>query len=379
MSFDISPPDESPTASAKLSLQWHAVWPALITEVDKSLSYKKQVEDFQVIEQLGFEPSGQGEHLFLWVEKTNLNTEQISGFLCRQFDLHKRDVAYSGMKDKFAHTFQWFCIPWPIKKELPALDEVQGFGWKALKLVRHDRKLKRGVHKANQFHLTLHAENFNANDWALVEKRLENIQAQGFANYFGEQRFGNQGNNLLKAEQLFNREIKLKKPLKSIVLSAARSYLFNEYLSARIQNKHWGSLLEGDLLQIDGSQSYFIDAINDDIQARFNNKQLHAMGPMIGQSNRDLEHFLSSPAAQDFKLLPQIQDWPEKLAAAGLKTVFRALRVVPKSLHFELIDQSSMQLSFELPTGSFATALLSELSASNYMNNMPLGPTVNHK
>ncbi len=368
MSSDQSALNPDITA-ANFTLTWPSVWPKLFTpSAKKHLVYKKQPEHFVVTEQLGFEPSGAGEHLFLWIEKTNLNTEQVSGFLCRQFNLHKRDVAYSGLKDKFATTYQWFSIPWPIKKVLPHLEEVSGVGWKALKMQRHDRKLKRGVHKTNAFAIELHSKGLLPEDWAAIEARLSVISEQGFANYFGEQRFGHQGGNLVKAHKLFNKEIKLKKPMRSIVLSAARSYLFNQYLAKRITEQQWQVLLEGDVLQIDGSQSYFIDAINDDITQRFNHKKLHAMGPLIGQPNRDYDDFLKGSAAQFMQWHAIEQLWPEKLANAGLKTLFRALRVMPKSLDFTLVDNHKMQLYFELPTGSFATSLLREISAVNYTN-----------
>lgn len=349
------------------TLNWPTVWPLLFTpSPEKYLAYKKQAEHFVVTEQLGFELSGEGEHLFLWIEKTNLNTEQISGFLSRQFDLHKRDIAYSGLKDKFATTYQWFSIPWPIKKPLPELESIAGFGWKTLTLQRHERKLKRGVHKTNAFTIELHAQGLEASDWAAIGERLDLMAIEGFANYFGEQRFGHQGGNLLKAQKLFNKEIKLKKPLRSIIFSAARSYLFNQYLAQRIKQQQWQTLLTGDVLQIDGSQSYFIDDINDDVQQRFAKCQLHAMAPLIGQNNRDYEAFLNGSAAKFLQLEAFERNWPEKLADAGLKSLFRALRVMPRALQFEQVDSSKMLLRFELPSGCYATALLREISALNF-------------
>ena len=368
MTSDNSVTETSQVSADNFTLVWPTVWPALFTPTnDKYLAYKTKAEDFVVTEQLGFEPSGEGEHLFLWIEKTNLNTEQVSGFLSRQFDLHKRDIAYSGLKDKFATTYQWFSIPWPIKKPLPEIEEISGFGWQALKMQRHDRKLKRGVHKTNAFNIELNAAGLEPQELVAVGERLTLISEQGFANYFGEQRFGHQGGNLVKAHKLFKKEIKLERPLRSMIFSAARSYLFNQYLSQRLQKNHWQVLVEGDVLQIEGSQSFFVDAIDDDVQQRFSDKKLHAMGPLIGQSNRDLESFMAGSAAQFLQFDEIEKNWPSKLSDAGLKTLFRALRVMPKSLHFELTN-NKIQLSFELPTGSYATSLLREISAVNYAN-----------
>ncbi len=325
-------------------------------------TYKNTPEDFIVIEQLGFEPSGEGEHLFLYIEKTNLNTEQVAGFLARKLDLSRRDIAYSGLKDKFALTQQWFSIPWPIKKVLPELSDLHEENWKVIKLSRHTRKLKRGVHQSNVFELKLKFDqSLNATQQNDFETQLKFLGSKGFPNYFGEQRFGHHGSNLSKARAYFNGELKLKKPQRGFVFSAARSYLFNHYLSARIKETQLDELYNGDLFQIDGSQSYFSEALNDDIQQRFETGLLNPMGLLLGQDNREQADFIASEAGQFWNIPENCIDWPQALAKAGLKAQFRALRVLPKSIDLSFDQSDSAKLSFELVKGAFATSLLREL------------------
>ena len=64
---------------------------------------KSQSTDFRVDEELGFEPDGEGEHLFLKIEKTGLSTHELIDRIAVDFKLKPRDIGYSGLKDKHAH------------------------------------------------------------------------------------------------------------------------------------------------------------------------------------------------------------------------------------------------------------------------------------
>jgi len=361
-----------PQLPLDISLNFQPAYPPL--QLSTPLAYKAQHEDFIVEEQLGFSPSGEGEHLFLYVEKINLNTEQLAGFLAKALGVLKRDIGLSGQKDKFALTRQWFSVPFPIKNDLPDLDSLRGEGWQVLSLQRHDRKLKRGVHKANRFHLRLKSQAaLQLDDWQQIETRLQQVLKTGFANYFGEQRFGYQGRNVDKAHALLTGRFKCKKHQRSMYFSAARSYCFNHYLSKRIAAGLWQTPLDGDLFQIEGSASFFSDTISDDLITRFNHAEIHPMAPLLGKMNRQLEDFSSSAAGEFLHNQDADFNWQQALAKAGLNTQFRALRVMPSGLSVEQSDVNTIALSFDLPRGAFATSLLQELSAQNYLtlDNMP--------
>ena len=68
-------------------------------------------QDFQVTEELGFEFTGDGEHDYLWIEKTGANTEWVARQLARFADVPAKDVGYAGLKDRHAVTRQWFSVP----------------------------------------------------------------------------------------------------------------------------------------------------------------------------------------------------------------------------------------------------------------------------
>jgi tRNA pseudouridine13 synthase len=74
-------------------------------------SIRDKPADFQVVENLGFEFSGAGEHDYLWVEKTAANTDWVGRQLARHAGVRPADVGYAGMKDRHAITRQWFSVP----------------------------------------------------------------------------------------------------------------------------------------------------------------------------------------------------------------------------------------------------------------------------
>lgn len=114
-----------------------------------------QPEDFKVSEQLGFELSGEGEHVFLHLQKCQLNSMELLQRVSELSGIAQRDIGMSGLKDRNAVTRQWFSVrmagrPEPDWQELQSTGEVQ-----VLEVGRHLRKLKRGVHRANRFTLVL--------------------------------------------------------------------------------------------------------------------------------------------------------------------------------------------------------------------------------
>jgi tRNA pseudouridine13 synthase len=179
-------------------------------------------EDFIVYESLAVEPSGEGEHVFLQIQKTSENTEYVARQLARFANVRQRDIGYAGLKDRHAVTTQWFSVWLPGKSE-PDWMAFATDNMKVLHIVRHARKLKRGVLSGNRFEITIR-------DWqgdqAKTIGQLGLIKANGIANYYGEQRFGNQGQNVNKALTMFRGD-KVKREQRSLYLSAARSYLFN--------------------------------------------------------------------------------------------------------------------------------------------------------
>lgn len=309
--------------------------------------FKQQPEDFCVTEELGFSPSGHGEHVYLYVEKGGLNTEQVAKDIANQLGVSARQIAVSGLKDKQAITQQWFSFIWPIKKELPLLS---GESWRVLQMQRHDKKLRKGSHQRNFFKIILRELE---GDLAELEKRLLLIQQQGFPNYFGEQRFGYQGQNLVKAKAWLAGDFKCKPFLRSIYLSAARSHIFNAYLSERVKQGKWNQVLAGDYCNLAGSNSFFhVEALDKTLELRAEQFDIHPCGPLTGQQPITLPYW--------DKVSQQEQDWLDALQKQRLETQYRPLRCVANALNWQ-IEKNQCEISFALRPGSYATALVSEL------------------
>lgn len=215
---------------------------------------KAVAEDFQVDEVLDIALSGEGEHLWLWVEKRNLNTEEAARRIARAAGVPLRMVSYAGLKDRQALTRQWFSLHLPGKSD-PDLAAAENESLKILQRSRHQRKLQRGAHSANGFTLRLTELR---GERAALDARLERIRDQGVPNYFGLQRFGHEGGNLHGAREFAGRgELPEQRNLRSRLLSAGRSYLFNRVLAERVAAATWDRAQVGDLLAFTDSRSFF--------------------------------------------------------------------------------------------------------------------------
>lgn len=314
-------------------------------------------DDFIVNEIPSFEVSGVGEHAFVLIEKCSENTDYVARLLARFAGVRQRDVSYAGLKDRHARTTQWFSIWLPGKPD-PDWSELNCATIKVLQATRHSKKLKRGSLAGNQF-------NIRIRDWvgdkALLEEQLLKIKSGGVPNYFGEQRFGHHGANINKALALFAGK-KVSRNQRSLYLSAARSYLFNTILSARVMDKTWNHALLGDILMFDDSRSFFrveegLDAVT---LARVEALTLHPTAALWGKGE------MQSAAGVALLEQQQIEKFPD--LATGLKTFGvaqdrRVLRSHIKALQWQFIGAGNLEIEFSLNAGCYATSLLKEIIA----------------
>lgn len=313
-------------------------------------------EDFQVDEVLGFALDGKGGHVFLHVRKTGLNTEQVARHLARHARVPLMAVGYAGLKDRHAITRQWFSVDLGGHPE-PDWAALEGPALGVLAARRHGRKLRRGALDGNRFQIRVRALQ---GDRTLAEARLTRLAAAGAPNYFGPQRFGRGYDNLTQAERLFRGELgRITPHLRGLYLSAARAHLFNEVLAARVAQGTWDQALPGDLMQLNGSHSWFALAEPDgEIWRRLTEQDIHPSGPLWGrgelQSGQAVVE-LEQSVAQRFPL------WCQGLEAFGLKQERRALRLPVAELAWNWGGVGELTLSFFLPAGGFATTVLREL------------------
>lgn len=320
-------------------------------------SIRSEPADFFVDEVCDIALSGSGEHLWCHVEKTRLTTQDAVQALSRATGVHPRQIGFAGMKDRVAVTRQWLSLAWPIAQPLPQLADIDGVT--VLSMQRHDRKLKRGAHRANRF--TLRLRDLTA-DRQTIEPDLVRIRDIGVPNYFGAQRFGRDGRNLALSRALFSGK-RLSRNRRGFALSAARSLLFNAVLDARVRAGTWNRLTDGEAVMLDGSHSLFAHNETQQTDAELAERlaafDIHPSGPLPGREADDI--VCSSALALECDVLAAYSNLVAGLDAAGVDAARRALRLPVPDLAWQFDDADSLVLSFSLPPGAFATSVLREL------------------
>jgi tRNA pseudouridine13 synthase len=316
---------------------------------------KTSPEDFQVDEVLGFELTGEGEHLFLRIEKRGINTEELVKSLARTLGKSEKNISYAGLKDRQALTTQWLCVHCP-GEELKEPDLLEGPGWRVVESKRHLKKLKTGALAANDFTLVLR----ELTQKSEIENRLLRIQSLGVPNYFGAQRFGYEGQNLPKAEAMLLGGVKVKNRfLRGIYYSAARSFLFNKILTERASSANWNQGLAGDVMQLAGKNSIFPILTTDEIiNERLTKFDISPAAPMWGRGEERAS--LDALLVQE-KALANYKNWCLALEQHGLERAYRPLRLQVEQLKWDWLDESTLNLRFRLEAGSYATSVVREL------------------
>ncbi len=303
-----------------------------------------------MLEELGFEPSGEGEHLFLQVEKSGLSTPELIAKISGDYSIHPRHIGFSGMKDKNALTTQWLSLHLPGQKTEPKVSS--GDGYRVLRALRNRSKLRRGSHKSNFFRVCIRA----VDDLPVTTReQLEAIASRGMANYFGSQRFGRRQDNVEQAlAQLAGS--RLKRTRRGMLLSALRSHLFNQVLSRRISQGHWSDPLEGDVFMLRGSHSIFSEALDATLLQRHASLDIASTASLYGSGQNQL----SGPALQiEQQVHSEHGEITSCLDNQDVKLQMRPLRVVVEDLQYELdAAGKSLQLELRLPAGSYLTSLL---------------------
>lgn len=318
------------SAANALHLLFPKAWGAALAEA----RFRVKPEDFVVDEELGFEASGAGEHHLVHLQKIGTNTEWLARKIAEFCQVNPVDVGYCGLKDRHAVTSQWFSVYAPKTERYDWSSFVAGVDDEVALLgaTKHHKKLKRGQHQFNRFRITLSDFHASPSD---VATRMEQIAQFGVPNYFGEQRFGSNGNNLHAAEAWAN-GARTRKSQKHFAISAARSYLFNLILAQRVEAGEWRSLLAGDQ-EVSGAPS----------------------GPLWGRGRSSV----TERAAQIEKaVLAPFEHWCAALEHCGLHQERRSFVSTPRDLTYEHTT-GQVILAFGLPAGEFATSVLREVAA----------------
>ena len=300
---------------------------------------RQQAEDFQVTEELGWDLSGDGEHDYLWLQKTGANTEWVARQIAQYADVPPRDVGYAGLKDRDAVTRQWFSVP---RWNTPDWSAFEVDGVSVLGVKRHHKKLRRGAHRTNAFRIVLRGDNLAAHTDAL-DARISLIREQGVPNYFGEQRFGRDGGNLQLADAWAAGK-RLSRHKRGLAISTVRSFLFNEQLDTRVRDGTWDVLLAGDKANLDGTGSVFdVPEVDDELTRRCAELDIHPAGVLAGAR---------SSFGPD--------NWRAALDKARVEEGSRSFRLTVTDVDWS-IESDAVSVSFTLGRGAFATSVLREI------------------
>ncbi len=320
-------------------------------------AFKTQPEDFVVEELLGFEPSGVGEHCLVWVEKRDLDSNTAGARLADALGLRRRLVSHCGLKDRHAVTRQWFSLHMPGQPS-PESTALESEGLRVLRVTRNTRKLRRGIHLGNRFTLRMRHPDFNI---AAAEERWKRIVNQGVPNLFGSQRFGNEGRNVEKALAMFRGEFTPgDRLLRGLLLSAVRSHLFNAVVAERMGRGSWDQALPGEVYGFpDNGTLLLIENQRGDEMQRFADGKVEITAPLWGSGEL---HSAGDVRELEIEVMSRFPELTAGLEAAGLHQERRVMRLRPMNPNFTILEDGDLQLSFDLPRGTYATAILRELA-----------------
>ncbi|MDR0182747.1 tRNA pseudouridine(13) synthase TruD [Lysobacter arvi] len=325
-----------------------------------SANMRTTPEDFLVEELPGFDASGAGEHLLLTVEKRGMNTGFAAKHIAQWAGVGEVAIGYAGLKDRHAVTRQRFSVHLP-KKVAPDLASLEyANGEERLTVLEHAwhaKKLPRGALAGNRFVLALRNV---VGERAAIEQRLRAIAERGVPNYFGEQRFGRDGDNVANARAMFAGR-RVRREQRTLLMSAARSELFNRVLARRVERACWDTPLDGEVWMLDGSRSVFgPEPFDDALAQRLASFDIHPTGPLWGRG--DLRS-TGEAAALETEALSDEEALALRagLEAEGLRQERRALRLKPTALTWTWREDDVLELAFALPPGAYATVVLAEL------------------
>ncbi len=244
-------------------------------------------EDFEVEEIPAYPPSGQGDFLYLWIEKRDMGAEYFIRQVARRLDVPIGEVGTAGLKDRHAVTRQMVSAPVRAESRLAQLD---GDGVRLLSVSRHGNKLKPGHLHGNRFRILVRDAGSTAAETAAPI--LDRLRREGMPNFYGPQRFGRDGETVLLGMALLRHEpppaelarINLRNPfLRKLALSAAQAALFNHTLARRTADGLLRRVLPGDVMAKWPFGGMFTAEDVTCEQARFDARETVTAGPMFGR------------------------------------------------------------------------------------------------
>ncbi|SFV90445.1 tRNA pseudouridine 13 synthase [hydrothermal vent metagenome] len=348
--------------------------PVYPLNVKNSFVFNPSPRDFTVEEIPLYAFSGEGEHLVLKVRKKEMTTWEMLDAISNHLGIRRRDIGYAGLKDKHAMTIQYISLPAKLQERLESFAHEK---IKILEMTRHNNKIRVGHLKGNRFEIRLKKVLGVQKD--KLDSVLKWIKTNGVPNYFGNQRFGTNGNNWEDGKKLLDGTLKMRdRKTREFLMGSYQSYLFNQWLAKRMEinlllqefgeaeteklmqlpqgtlkgtktQPNFYKLLEGELMMHYPYGKLFAAEDTADEAARFATKDTAPTGLIPGTKTRRAEGSAG--------IIEQMFDEPIKLYGARryawVQVTDISKRYVEEKAHYEL--------GFTLPKGSYATNVLDVL------------------
>ena len=337
--------------------------------------FKQSPRDFVVEEIPLYEFSGEGEHLILQVRKKNLSTNEMIGQIARYLGIKNKEIGYAGLKDKHAMTIQYISLH---KKYEESMENFNFDGIKIISKTYHNNKIRIGHLKGNRFYIKL--KKVNPTSAIKIDEALKNLEKFGMPNFFGYQRFGNDGDNHILGEKLAKGQARERNPrVKKLLINAYQSHLFNLWLSRRLEinslvssfdvneietllnmpneevkkmkaQKHPFKLMNGDVMEHYPYGRLFDYLGNDEDLKRFDERDISVTGLLCGKKVRS--------ATMDARVIEK--EYDDDINADGAR---RYAWVYPTDIEgrFNQVE-AQYEMNFTLPKGSYATVFIEEIA-----------------
>ena len=344
--------------------------------------FRQNANDFVVREIPLYEFSGEGEHLVLHIRKKNLSTFEMAGAIARYLGIKQKEIGYAGLKDKHALTYQYISLP---KKYEAQMESFEHPHIKILESTYHNNKIRMGHLKGNRFFIRV--KKVSPTAAVKIQEALGTIERMGMPNFFGYQRFGNDGNNHIQGEKIAKGEKRERNPkLRKLLISAYQSHLFNLWLSKRIEisklvasfgvaelepllnlprieleklkkQEHLFKLLSGDVMQHYPYGRLFEFDGDAEEAKRFIQRDIAPTGLLSGKRAK---------LASEYAWLIE-KDFVEDVAADGQR---RYAWVFPEDIEGRYVEEEAwFEFNFSLPKGSYATVFLEEIAKKEIRQN----------
>lgn len=309
-----------------------------------------------------FEPSGEGEHIFVNLTREGLTTRDLARKLTSLFGLRMVDIGYAGLKDKYARSTQTFSIPLTnpnqdsIEEAVKMIDEKLpvAVNWARL----HNRKLRPGQLLGNRFMITITKLKLHRDE--ALERALavaDRLREVGLPNYYGPQRVSVDGKNLRRGFEIIKGRRRVKERwLRRYLVNSFLSQVCNRYLTRRVESGAFLRLLQGDIAKKYATGGMFVVEDLDAEQARYEAKEISFTAPVFGPRMWAAE----GPSGElEREILTEAGITLEELGRLGVRGSRRLGRLIP-DLSTTLVDKG-LRLEFSLPKGAYATNVLREI------------------